>query len=260
MPRSFKLTIAYDGTDYAGWQVQPDQPTIQSQLQRALRIVTKQKVQVIGSGRTDSGVHALGQVASCRLERWRATPSDLMTAINNQLPPAIVVTHAIDAPDDFHAIRDALGKRYRYQLQLSGNRDAFMHRYHWHYKIPVEIEPMRQAAARFVGKHDFASFQASGAERKSTVRHVTDCQVIDQSTDQYCRIAIEIHADGFLYNMVRNIVGTLIEVGRGKKSPDWIEGLIQARNRDLAGPTAPPQGLFLVKVDYPDWGCEQDLD
>ena len=251
MPRSFKLTIAYDGTDYAGWQVQPDQPTIQQELQKALRSVTKQAVQAIGSGRTDSGVHAIGQVASCRIDNWNATAADLATALNTHLPDAIVITDSVDAPDDFHAIRDATGKRYRYQLQLGGRRDVFRQRYHWHYKIPVEIQPMRDAVDRFVGEHNFASFQAAGAERKSTVRTIKACELIDESTDDRRRIAIEIEADGFLYNMVRNIVGTVVEVGRGKKSPEWIGELIAAKNRDLAGPTAPPQGLFLVRVDYP---------
>ena len=253
MLRSFKLTIAYDGTNYAGWQVQPDQPTIQSELQKALKRVTKQDVQAIGSGRTDSGVHATAQAASCQIRNWNASASDLTTALNCQLPDDIVVTESVDAPLDFHAIRDATGKRYRYQIQLGGKRNVFRHRFHWHYKFPIEIEPMIDAASRFIGQQDFASFQASGAERKSTTRTVRACDLIDESTDQYNQIALEIEANGFLYNMVRNIVGTIVEVGRGKESPTWIDDVIAAKDRDAAGPTAPPQGLFLIRVDYPSF-------
>ena len=264
MTRSFKLTVAYDGTDYAGWQVQPNQRTIQSELQRAFKRVTQQDVQVVGSGRTDSGVHAIAQVASCQIESWNASATRLAAGLNTFLPESIVVTESIDAPDGFHAIRDSIGKRYRYQIQLGGLRNVFHHRYHWLYKHPVEIESMIQAAKHFVGEKDFASFQAAGGERKSTVRTITHCELIEDESDYQNgfdqsrldlpgtgkRIAIEIEADGFLYNMVRNIVGTLVEVGRGKRSPDWITDVIEAKNRDVAGPTAPPQGLFLKRVDY----------
>ncbi len=250
MTRSFKLTVAYDGTDFAGWQVQPDQPTIQSELQKALRRIAKQDVQAIGSGRTDSGVHALAQVASCQIANWNATAADLKTALNTQLPDSIVVTDSIDAPDDFHAIRDAIGKRYRYQMQLGGTRDVFGHRYHWHFKFPIQIDPMREAAAKMVGEKDFACFQAAGGDRKSTVRDIRSCDLIDESTENHRRIAIEVEANGFLYNMVRNIVGTLVEVGRGKHSAEWVDDVIAQKNRDNAGPTAPPQGLFLKEVHY----------
>jgi tRNA pseudouridine38-40 synthase len=256
------LTIAYDGSDFAGWQVQPGKQTIQGMLQRALRRITGHQVHVVGSGRTDAGVHALGQVASCTLE-WRDTAARLGCALNAHLPETIVVRQAIDAVDDFHAIRDAVAKRYRYQLQFGGPRDVFDYRYRWFLRGAVDVEAMRDAAARFVGRHDFVSFQAAGSARKTTTRHVHHCEVIEQAavvrgvterepgrTAAARYLAIEVEADGFLYNMVRILVGTLVQIGRGKHPPTRMDELISARNRDLAGPTAPPHGLFLVRVDY----------
>ncbi len=262
MSRTFKLTIAYDGTDYVGWQVQPNGESIQSVLQRALGEVTRQQVSVVGSGRTDAGVHALAQVASCTIADWKATANDLGKALNTQLPETIVVNEVIDAPDGFHAIREATGKRYRYQLQIGGPHDPLQHRYRWRLRGPIDLQAMQAAAGRVVGEHDFASFQAAGAPRRSTVRSVRACELIQQPdalgddqgiSSQRRLIAIEVEADGFLYNMVRNIVGTLVEIGRGKQPTAWVSDVIAAKNRDLAGPTAPPQGLFLLRVDYPDF-------
>ncbi|QEG42969.1 tRNA pseudouridine(38-40) synthase TruA [Roseimaritima ulvae] len=252
--RTFKLQIAYDGTDYAGWQIQPNQPTIQSQLEKALRQLTGQRLAVVGSGRTDSGVHAIAQVGSLTTDTWRAPADALMRAMNTKLPADIAITGAWEMPLNFHAIRDAVGKRYRYQWQLGGVRDAFEYRYRLHVQGAVDVEAMRAAAKKFVGKHDFASFQATGSVRKTTVRDVRAVDIIDDGPLRGRAggqaWAIEIEADGFLYNMVRNIVGTLLEVGRGKQSPEWIEHLLAVGDRDQAGPTAPPQGLFLARVDY----------
>lgn len=251
MLRTFKLTIAYDGTEFAGWQVQPGKPTIQGMLQKACRSITGSDIHVIGSGRTDSGVHAIAQVASCVLP-WRAEAERLACALNANLPDTILVRKAVDAPPGFHAIRDAIGKRYRYQLQIGGMRDPFEYRYRWLLHREVDVERMRAAAARFIGRHDFASFQASGSDRKTTVRDLRACDVLLQHTDtDRQHLAIEVEADGFLYNMVRNIVGSLVEVGRGKHPPEWIDEVIAKRNRDVAGPTAPAHGLFLLRVDYP---------
>ncbi len=250
--RAFKLTLAYDGTDFSGWQIQPNKPTIQGMLERALVKLTRQRVHVTGSGRTDAGVHALAQVASLRTPNWRASASDLVNAMNVNLPPTIVVIDAVDAPHDFHAIRDAIGKRYRYQLQIGGLRDVIDYRYRWHVHHAINIDAVSEAAKRFVGKHDFASFQAIGSPRKTTVRNVTACEVIREPAVDHRGelVSIEIEADGFLYNMVRNIAGTLIEVGRGKYPPQHIDEVIAAKDRDAAGPTAPPQALFLKRVDY----------
>jgi tRNA pseudouridine38-40 synthase len=250
--RSFKFTIAYDGTDFAGWQVQPGRDTIQGALQSALRVITGDDNHVIGSGRTDAGVHAIGQVASVRVSSWRHAAENLHRAINVHLPDSIVVTNVVDAADDFHAIRDAVGKRYRYQLKVGGLRSVFDHRYHWHLHHNVDVDAMRLAAKYFVGRHDFASFQATGSDRKTTTRTITACDVGVVEAVNETRFAIEVEADGFLYNMVRNIVGTLVDVGRRKQSPEWIERLILAKDRDQAGATAPPQGLFLLRVDYSD--------
>ncbi len=255
MPRTFQLTLAYDGTAYAGWQVQPGQDTIQSKLESALRLVTGESIAAIGSGRTDAGVHAIAQVATCTISRWRAPAEALRAALNRYLPPDIVVVLVRDAPDSLHAIRDAIGKRYRYQLQVGGVRDAFDYRYRWHIHVPLHLDSMRKAAAMLVGVHDFASFQAAGSERKTTVRHVRELLIMDESnaTHPGMLVAVEIEADGFLYNMVRNIVGTLVEVGRGKRDPAWVVDVLTSRNRTLAGPTAPPHGLFLKRVDYAEF-------
>ena len=251
MQRTFALTIAYDGTDYAGWQVQPDQQTIQGTLQKAIRQATGQQVTVTGSGRTDAGVHALGQVASLRMPVWTANETALMRAINSRLPDAIVVQRVDPADDDFHAIRDAQGKRYRYQLQVRGQRDPFGHRYRWRVRQRVDIEAMKQAAAMVIGHRDFSSFESTGAKRKTSVRDVRDCQVlVDEDYDRNGHLAIEVEANGFLYNMVRNITGTLVEVGFGKHPASWVEEVLSLRNRIYAGQTAPPQGLFLKQVFY----------
>lgn len=256
MPRTFKLTIAYDGSDFAGWQVQPNQPTIQGCLQHAVRKITGETVSVIGSGRTDAGVHALAQVASCRLENWNAPAAALGRALNTKLPETIVVHDVEDAADDFHAIACAIGKRYRYQLQIGGIRDAFLYRHWWRLPPHMDIAAMQAAAQRIVGEKDFASFQASGAPRASTIRHVRECQITEQDCNPnsgYCLYALEIEANGFLYNMVRNIVGTIVEVGRGKHDLGWIDDVIAAEDRDIAGPTAPAHALFLRSVAYSGW-------
>ena len=255
--RTFKLTIAYDGTDFAGWQVQPGQPTVQGWLQRAIECLTGERIHVVGSGRTDAGVHALAQVASCALPKWTGTAKNLADAINTKLPDSIVITEAFDAEDGFHAIRDAVSKRYRYQIRVGGRRDAFDHRYRLLIHHRLDLDRIRDAASRFIGTKDFVSFQASGGVRKSTVRTVSSCDLtIDRASGPRFNsadstlVSIEVEADGFLYNMVRNMVGSLIEVGRGKYPPDWIEGVLAAKNRDFAGPTAAAHGLFLKQVHY----------
>jgi tRNA pseudouridine38-40 synthase len=254
--RTFKLTIAYDGTDLAGWQVQPGKLTVQGLLQDALREVTGTTVQVVGSGRTDAGVHAIAQVASCTLP-WRDEAERLALALNTKLPESIVVRQAVEVARGFHPIRDAIGKRYRYQLQIGGKRDPFSFRYRWRLRGEIDLDSMRRAAERLVGRHDFASFQATGSDRKTTVRDVRACDVIVERMEGGVRfndnlhVAVEVEADGFLYNMVRNIVGSLVEVGRGKYPPQWMDEVLSRRDRDAAGPTAPPHGLFLLRVDYP---------
>ena len=256
--RTFKLTLAYDGTGFAGWQIQPGRASVQGSLEDALGSICGEPVKVIGSGRTDAGVHALAQVASCRLSSWRATAEELARAVNTRLPREVVVIAATEVDPEFHALRDAIGKRYRFQLGIGGRRDPFSRRYRWHLRGPLDVPAMRRAAERLVGRHDFAAFQASGSDRKTTVRTIRDCRWVERGgsrRDPYAafgrRLDFEIEADGFLYNMVRNITGTLVEIGRGKRAPGWIDELIAAGDRTAAGPTAPPHGLFLQQVDYP---------
>lgn len=211
---------------------------------------------VTGSGRTDSGVHAIAQVGSCTLPHWRSSAAALGAALNTQLPPDIVITQCVDAPDAFHAIRDCIGKRYRYQLQIGGVRGVFDFRYRWHIKYPINIERMQQAASVLIGEYDFACFQAAGSDRKTTVRTVRDCVVVVDSPgpSDGLGVTIEVEANGFLYNMVRNIVGTLVDVGRGKEDIAWLQKVLASRDRTLAGPTAPPHGLFLLRADYAPFG------
>lgn len=253
MQRSFKLIVSYDGTDYAGWQIQIGQPTVQGRLERAIAKLTGERIRITGSGRTDSGVHALAQAASLTTDSWRAPADALARAMNTKLPADIAVLECEEMRLGFHAIRDATGKRYRYQLQIGGVRDALQHRYRLHIPWRLNTDRMREAAERFVGIHDFASFQAAGGKTKTTVRHVRALTLQERrGRGGGVELDIEIEANGFLYNMVRNIVGTLLEVGRGKFPPQWVDEVFAARDRDRAGNTAPPQGLFLVRVDYPD--------
>ena len=250
--RTYKLLVAYEGTDYSGWQIQPCKRTIQGELQEALCEIAGEPISVMGSGRTDAGVHAMGQIASCRL-RWPSSPGQLAMALNTKLPPDIVVRESVEVVDDFHPIRDALRKRYRYQLQIGGYASPFERRFRWRLKRRVVTEDMQMAAGMLVGEHDFASFQATGADRKSTVRTVFDCDVFTQFEDRESdleMLAIEVEADGFLYNMVRNIVGSLVQIGYGKQDPTWLQEVLAARDRSIAGPTAPAHGLFLMQVDY----------
>lgn len=243
--RTIKLTIAYDGTDYAGWQVQPNRPTVQSVLEEAIECVTGEVSRTLASGRTDAGVHALGQVVGFRTSS-DLEPEVLVRALNANLPEDIVVLDAAEVTDLFHPIGDSIKKRYRYVIHDAAIRDVFCRRYAWHCRYRLDADPMARAAAVLLGKHDFSSFESTGAPRKSSVRTISDISVVRHGS----RIEIEVEADGFLYNMVRAIVGTLVEIGRGSMSEGWMRQVLLAKSRKAAGPTAPPEGLFLVKVDY----------
>ncbi|MEL7338757.1 MAG: hypothetical protein AAFN70_21405, partial [Planctomycetota bacterium] len=179
--RWFKMTVAYDGSNYAGWQIQPGKPTVQGMLERALARITKRRIRVTGSGRTDAGVHALAQVASLSIDGWNGPASALAAAMNTKLDDEISVLRVEEAVPDFHAIRDARGKRYRYQLQIGGVRDAFDFRYRHRVPFRMDLDSVRQAMRRIVGRQDFACFQAVGAPRKTTVRDVRVLQLIDQN-------------------------------------------------------------------------------
>lgn len=247
--RWLKLTIAYDGTHYAGWQIQPGQPTVQDTLERTLHKITGEEIRTVASGRTDSGVHALGQVVSLRTTSRLATHV-LRRALNAELPEDIAALSVEEAPEGFHALRDAIKKRYRYFIHDGPVREIFRRRYTWRWHIRLDEAAMHRAAQALLGRHDFCSFQSAGAERASTVRTISDICVMRGREGREDEISIDVEADGFLYNMVRAIVGTLCEVGRGSQSEDWPRQVVLAADRKQAGPTAPPQGLFLVNVDY----------
>lgn len=247
--RYLKITLAYDGSDYVGWQVQPNGVSIQQRMEEAWKRVTGESLRITASGRTDAGVHAEGQVCSLSTHS-HLDGETLVRALNANLPQDIAVLHVMEAADGFHAIRDAVQKTYRYQIQTGPIRDVLQRRYRWHVPRPVDLEAVRQAANRLVGQHDFASFQSAGADRKTTVRTVSALDVEERRQEPFIYLNLEITADGFLYNMVRNIVGTLMVVGQGREPVGWIDQILAARDRRRAGPTAPPQGLFLIRVDY----------
>lgn len=246
--RHFKLTLSYDGTAYAGWQVQPNANTIQAEVERALRQIVGDEIRVTASGRTDAGVHALAQVASFSC-RTHLAAGVLRRAIDANLPRDIVALAVDEMPYAFHAIRDSVRKRYRYIIQDGRIADVFAQRYAWQIPQRLDVDAMTEAARHLVGTHDFSSFEAAGAPRANSVRTVFDISLRRQSGELFDRIIFEIEANGFLYNMVRNIVGTLVEIGKSKQPPDWIVAVLAALDRGAAGPTAPAQGLFLVRVD-----------
>jgi len=248
--RFLKLHIRYDGTDFAGWQAQDDQPTVQVALEQAWAAVTQESVRILASGRTDAGVHALCQVCGVRTET-RRDEATLLKALNAHLPETIVALSVEPAPEGFHPIRDSLRKRYRYVIDDGRPPNPFLRKYAWQWpRGRLDDAAMALAAKHLVGKHDFAAFEATGAPRSTTIRTVSDLSLGRVTGDYGETLRIEIESDGFLYNMVRNIVGSLVEVGRGAQPPEWIGHVRDSRDRKNAGPTAPPQGLFLVRVEY----------
>ncbi|MEI8371880.1 MAG: tRNA pseudouridine(38-40) synthase TruA [Planctomycetota bacterium] len=249
--RTIKLTLAYDGTDFAGWQIQPGSRTVQATLEETIGKITSVRPSTLASGRTDAGVHALGQVVSFRTES-RLSAEVLQRALNAKLPRSMAVLDAADVHDGFQVIRDALRKRYRYVIYNGPIRDIFSLRYAWHYaRGQLDADAMQRAAVSLVGTHDFSSFETSGSPRKTSIRTVHDLRIERGRGGQEHLVTLEIEADGFLYNMVRTIVGTLVDVGRGARPEFWPGEVLKAMDRRRAGQTAPPQGLFLVNVEYP---------
>ncbi|MEW6662783.1 MAG: tRNA pseudouridine(38-40) synthase TruA [Bacillota bacterium] len=245
--RNIKLTLAYDGTAYHGWQVQSQhhEPTVQGSVEKALAVLTKEEVRIAGAGRTDAGVHALGQVASF-LTRARIPIERFPAAINSVLPGDIVVTDAQEMPPDFHARFSARGKSYRYLIDNRLYPDPFWRNFALHHPYPLDVRAMEKAAEQFIGKYDWRGFCASGSGRTDFIRTVVESQIRLEDS----RIVFEVTGDGFLYNMVRIMVGTLLLVGRGKIRPDSVRDIILSQERSNAGPTAPSHGLYLVKVIY----------
>jgi tRNA pseudouridine38-40 synthase len=244
--RNLRLTVSYDGTDFHGWQTQPGVRTVQETLEAALADLTGEaRVRVNASGRTDSGVHAVGQVVNFR-SATRLDPETLRRALNARLPADVVVREAADAADDFDANRDARRKLYRYVIRDGDVPDLFMRRYCCQARHRLDAAAMARAAAVLRGTHDYASFETDWPNRASSVRTVTRLMV-HRFGDW---IWIDAEADGFLYNMVRAIAGTLMNVGRGYWPEAAVEAILASRDRTRAGPTAPAQGLFLVRVLY----------
>lgn len=247
--RTLKLTLAYDGTDFAGWQIQPQLRTVQGALKAILERITGEPINLMGSGRTDAGVHALGQVASFETTSQHSCEV-FRRALNAELPDDVAILAVEEGPAGFHALRSAVRKRYRYVIHDSSVRDVFAHRYCWQLAYHLDDAAMARAAQMLVGRHDFSSFQSSGAERESSVRTVFALDVARPYVDRAFELHIEVEADGFLYNMVRVIAGTLVQVGRGGRPERWVREVLESHNRAVAGPTAPPQGLFLFWVRY----------
>ena len=248
--RYFKLTIAYDGTDFHGWQVQTNKPTIQGEITNILGRLTQERVALYGAGRTDAGVHALGQVASFKTSSPLST-SEFQRALNALLPPTIRIVAADEVGPPFHARWSARGKIYRYRIYRGKVVPPMIWRYVLHYPFPLDEDAMRDAAARFAGVHDFASFAAStGSEdddrERSTEREVFSSE-LGRSADNE-ELVFTVSGRSFLRYMVRKMVGTLLDIGRGKLTPDDIERLYELRDRSKSGPTVPAQGLVMVAV------------
>lgn len=246
MERTLKLVIAYDGTAWQGWQRQANGPTIQAAIEDAFVPLLGDAPTVTGAGRTDAGVHALGQVASVRVTSDLAVDS-VRRALNSRLPPDIRVLTVEDAAPAFHARFDAVGKTYRYRIVTGEIVSPFDRWFVWHLPARLNTDAMREAAAHLCGRHDFAAFQSAHSSVTETVRTVTRLD-LNPAGDG---LMVEVHGDGFLRHMVRAIVGTLVDVGAGRRDPASVPSLIRSRNRHEAGDTAPASGLTLVSVDYP---------
>lgn len=273
--RTICLTLAYDGTDYVGWQIQPNGVSVQSVVTKALQKLTGETISLLVAGRTDSGVHAIGQVASFHTAS-QLTLSAFSSGLHYFLPDDIAVQKVQEVPSDFHATYSAQKKLYRYVIHNSRIRHPFLRRYTWQIKRPLSVTAMHEAAQYFLGTHDFRCFESRFPNKATSVRTVlqttvtqhSDCPMWTGRTDDFANeksanekttdesrgdfIWFDIIANGFLYNMVRAMMGTLVNVGRGYWTPDDIPRIIQAQQRSEAGETAPPQGLYLMHVDYGD--------
>ena len=253
--RTLKLTVQYDGTRYHGFQRQKGRVTVQEALEDAVEAVTGERAPVVGAGRTDAGVHARGQVVSFKTGS-RIPAERIPYALNSRLPPDVVVVGAEEVPSSFHARYDAVSKVYSYSILNRPFPSPFWARYALHWPWGLDVDTMARAAEGLRGRHDFAAFRSSGGASRSTVRTVLRSRLSREG--ELLRYVIE--ADGFLYNMVRIIVGTLLEIGRGAM-PAWgLDSAVRGRRRELAGPTAPAHGLCLEEVRYRSSGREPEGD
>ena len=249
--RTLKITLAYDGFDFHGWQVQPGLVTVQGLLSDALQRVTGERVLPQGSGRTDAGVHALAQVASCAITS-PIPVSNLVIALNDVLPAAVRVLAIEEAGADFHARASVKAKTYRYRIWRGAICPPFLARYVYHHPYPLNEAAMQAAAAAVIGRHDFTSFAAVDPERGREGEEVCNVRSLYSSAWQ-CEgeeLVYTVRGEGFLHHMVRNLVGTFLLVGKGTLGGEDLGGILQARNRSAAGPTAPAHGLYLVSVEY----------
>ena len=255
--RNLKLILSYDGSEFSGWQIQPDTATVQGTLASAIGRVTGEKVLPQGSGRTDAGVHALGQVVTFVTESSVPT-SNFVKALNDVLPPSVRLLAVEEAPADFHARHSATAKTYRYRIYRGAICPPFLARYVWHYPYPLGENAMMQAAGEVIGEKDFTSFAAVDPERGRDAEPVSNVRTIFSSAWERVEpeLIYTVRGSGFLHHMVRNLVGTFLLVGRGTLRVEDIARILEARNRSAAGATAPASGLYLVGVEYPNEDAE----
>jgi tRNA pseudouridine38-40 synthase len=247
--RNIKLTIAYDGSEYHGWQIQPGCVTVQGVLTEALRDLLGPRARICGASRTDAGVSALGQVGLVQIDTPIPT-ENFAKAITDRLPESMTIVKAEDIPMGFDVIGDVKRKLYRYTIYGGPVRPVLQMRHCWHVPAALDLEAMRRAASLLVGKNDFRSFAAAADQRQDSVRTIFRCEVTEALAEEGRWIYVDTEGDGFLYNMVRNIVGTLVEIGVGRWQPEKIPEILEARNRTAAGPIAPPNGLCLMWIQY----------
>jgi tRNA pseudouridine38-40 synthase len=239
------MVLEYDGTDFSGWQIQPDRPTVQETLERALETILGETVRVEAAGRTDAGVHARGQVAAFSTTN-QPNLASLQRGLNALAAGAITVLDLVEVNVDFDPRRDAVRRIYEYRIRNHRWPSPFSRRYVWHVRQSLDVEAMSRAAAMLLGEHDFSSFQAADCDAENPVRRVLRSELLQEGPD----VTYVIEATAFLRHMVRNVVGTLVEVGRGGRSAADFGRILEARDRRVAGPTAPAHGLCLVRVDY----------
>ena len=243
--RRIKLTLEYDGTGYAGWQIQPNGDTIQQRVEEALEKVLQEQIRIHGSGRTDAGVHAREQVA--HFDTLSSLPlGNILAGANTHLPRDIAIIRAEEISPDFHARYSAREKIYRYRILIRETRSPICRNSAYRVSLPINVSKMRIAANILIGKHDFSAFEASGSAIRDKVRSLSRLDIQEEGE----MLEYELQANGFLYKMVRNIVGTLLEVGKGKLSPEDVRVILESKDRTQAGPTAPANGLYLLRVIY----------
>ena len=244
--RNIKLIIEYDGKDFNGWQKQPNKLNIQGEIEKAIERITGEKVDLMASGRTDAGVHAIGQVANFKTNS-NIPIEKIPIALNTNLKKSIIIKSAEEVEERFHSRLNCKRKTYRYIINNSKYGTAIYRNLETHIPMKLNIQKMQEAVKYFEGEHDFKAFKASGTSSKSSVRTIYKAEVIQKENE---KIYIELTGSGFLYNMVRIISGTLVDVGLGKIGPEEIKNIIKSQKRENAGKTLPPQGLYLVKVEY----------